>query len=164
MKTTKKLFSILAATMLVFSSCKKDVAGPQGEPGKDGNANVISTQAAVTSWTLSGTTYYATVSVPSITQEIVDAGAVLCYMSDGSTGWYSMPYTYYMSGYQVMYYTNYGVGYINIYNKNSNLTTPAYPGTRVFKIVTISSAARLAHPELDWSDYNKVKETFNLKD
>lgn len=164
MKTTKKLFSILAVALLVFSSCKKEVPGPAGADGKDGTANVTSSTISISTWALSGVVYSATLSIGAITQDVMSNGAVLFYISDGGNGWIAMPYSFYMSGYQSMYYADWYLGGAVIYNKNSNLATPAYPGTRIFKIVTIGGAARLAYPDLDWNDYNTVKETFNLKD
>lgn len=159
-----KLTLLFSTALLAFTGCKKDVAGPQGEPGADGNANVTSATISISTWVLSGVRYSATLSIGAITQDVMSNGAVLFYISDGGNGWIAMPYSFYMSGYQSMFYADWYLGGATIYNKNSNLSAPAYPGTRVFKIVTIGGAARLAHQELDYNNYELVKKTFNLKD
>ncbi len=156
----------IAALLLffaTFSACKKE--GPAGPAGKDGNANVKSQTFTVGSWNYSAPSYYADISYGAITQDIINSGAVLVYVSNGSGGYSQLPLTYYTSSsYSSTFEVVSAPGAVRIYATDSDLLQPANPGTRVFKVVAISSSARAAHPGLDWNDYAAVKHALQLND
>src|SRR5450631_3219317 len=102
MNTKTLLTGVTLITSLAFSSCKKDgPVGPQGPAGTngtngiDGNANVLgSTTLSVSSanWTATGNEWYDTFTLGTITQAIVDKGAVMVYEQYNAT-WVALPYT-----------------------------------------------------------------------
>lgn len=81
MKSVTYHFLVVIAALISFVSCKKGDAGPQGEPG---TANVIYSQWFTASpWTKDtvfnvwGFNYKKT--IPEITQQVLDSGAVLTF-------------------------------------------------------------------------------------
>src|ERR1700761_2114450 len=109
-KMKKLLLLMLTGGALVFNSCSK--TGPQGPQG---NANVIGSSAfTVSSWSQTGSSYYASFSDPDITNDIVNTGAVEVYKlyvsSNGSTSWTNLPdvdgvtstvYNFYTGGFDI---------------------------------------------------------------
>ena len=167
---TKTLFSgIVIITSLTFSSCVKDgPVGPQGPAGADGangtngNANVLgSTTLSVTSadWTANGNEWYETFILGTITQDIVDKGAVMVYEQYNSS-WTALPYTLGITGRSFDFY----VGGGHIYSSNTNGTASTNPGNQTYRFVVISASNRMAHPTVNYKNYAEVKKAFNLKD
>jgi hypothetical protein len=81
----KKILQLTTIAVFIFlSACKKGEVGPAGQNGTDGNANVSSQEFVIgpTDWTAFGTFgqpgfgYATTITAPSITQDILDNGAV----------------------------------------------------------------------------------------
>jgi len=81
MKTKSLILAILASTVVIFwSGCVKE--GPRGEDGRDGNANVIYSQwYTPTAWNGQTGDWYFQVSNPEISQDVVEAGVILAYVS-----------------------------------------------------------------------------------
>lgn len=153
------LFSI---ALLTTAGCKKE--GPAGPAGKDGNANVHGQVFTVNNWSYSSPSYHADMSFSAITQDIINTGAVLVYLSNGSGGYSQLPLTYYPSpSYSRTFETVSYPGGVRIYITDSDLTAPTTPGSYTFKVVAISSSARLGHPEVDYSDYDQVSRAFNFQ-
>lgn len=169
MRTTMK--TILALCLVagaILTGCKKgdkgDIgpqgpAGTNGTNGTNGNANVVGQTFTVTAWTQSSPSYYTNISVPSITQLIVDKGAVLVYMSNGSGGWTQLPLTYpvtatYSKNYEVVHY----LGGFTIWVTDSDLTQAVNPGTKVFKVIIIEGIRIKSMP------YEELKQKFGLTD
>ena len=159
--TTSSAFAIVAiAVALTFSACKKGDTGPAGKDGKDGNANVIGTNnVTISSWSSGGTNWTATITVAGITQSIIDKGSVSVFVQYGSD-WWSMPD---INGKNSMQY-GFGVGYVNLLNQNSDGTLPTNPGSKTFRVVFISASAKEANPNVNWQDYNQVKQLMHLAD
>lgn len=177
MKTIKKLsmLLLLSSTLINFSCTKEGPAGPQGSPGptgprgSDGNANVKSVTINVASgnWILSGNTYYFDSYISEITTDIINSGSVQIFMeSTSSTGvWLTMPWIEYInSSIFSTYNFNHSWGKVRIFKVDSDITPPSNPGVRKFKVIVISSSARILNPNVDYTNYNEVKKTFNLKD
>lgn len=170
MKIIKFLtIGLLIAGVTSLSSCKKEgPIGPAGKDGIDGNANVTSNTFTVNSWnwTLSDYVYYADLSVPSITSSIANTGLVQVYMeSTSSPGvWLNMPWTEWFSSYTSTYNFNHGTGSVRVFKADSDLQAPSNPGLRRFKVIAIESSGMIANPDVDWANYESVKETFNLAD
>lgn len=81
----KKIIPVLIALCAIYG-CSKP--GPVGPAGASGANNVSSFYYTVSTWQNSGTTYYANITVPAITQTVLDSGAVLLYLNgtDNGTG------------------------------------------------------------------------------
>lgn len=150
-----KLIPIMGFLMVatLFNSCEK---GEQGPAGKDGNANVYSTNeftaysnnwAKQTSSTI-GTYYTLTVSSPPVTTEIAEKGVVLCFIKLGDKTWFPLPYDDY-----IYFFTPGGIAIIYEYGVN--------PGTQTFRLVAIASSELAKHPDTDLKDYSEVIRTFN---
>ena len=73
-------------------SCEK---GPQGEPGRDGNGNVETyfIQVDDTDWLYSNYAAVFPYSLPEITSEIIEYGAISCYMEKVPGVWSALPYS-----------------------------------------------------------------------
>lgn len=162
----KNLYLLSIITILLLSCNKEGPEGPAGTNGQDGNANVQLTTFAITSWTESGVSYKAASPwLSDITQNIVDNGAVHTYMSNGSGGWEPLPLTLYPSSTYSRTYT--AVHYLNgvtLWVNDSDLNLPSDPGTRSFKVVAVAASAKIANPDVDYTNYEEVKQTFNLLD
>jgi hypothetical protein len=82
MKTSRNSFILILALSIpiFFSSCSKE--GPAGRDGKDGNANVIYSQwYTPTAWNGQTGDWYFDVTNSEISQDVVEAGVVLAYVS-----------------------------------------------------------------------------------
>lgn len=81
MKTRTILFSFLiASSAFLWTGCSQE--GPQGPAGLDGNANVIASQwYSPTAWDGSSGDWYFVVTNSAISQDIVESGAILAYVS-----------------------------------------------------------------------------------
>jgi len=159
--------SLFISVVFLISSCAKDgETGPAGAPGTNGtngNANVHTQTFTISSWTYTAPSYRADIWDTDITQSIADNGFVMVYLSNGSGGWQALPYSTitsasFFSTWNFVYYLN-GV---TLYKTDSDLTQPSNPGTRTYKVVAASEAGRIANPNVDWTNYEQVKKTFNL--
>jgi hypothetical protein len=98
-------------------------------------------------------------SVPAITQQIVDQGLVLVYFSaTGTTGpWYALPYS---NGGTSISVLSYGVGVVTV-------TASTTQSNLFFKIVVIpgNSVTQLntTNPHLNFRNYSQVASALNLK-
>ncbi len=165
-KTTKVIATLFVACGLIFSSCKKGDTGPAGKDGTNGNANVKSQTSTISAWTWDGSAYilYSNVSVSSLTSDIANTGAVMVYLQTTSGEWAPLARTFAITSTtsQNQRYV-YSTGNVKIILQNSDLTQPSSSAV-VFKIVCIASSARTANPNVNYADYNEVKNTFNLPD
>ena len=167
MKRFIKVSSIIVVTVIgILLSCKK---GKDGEPGKDGGANVTSTVFSVSSWSSNSSRYYTLLSVPELTADNINTASVQVYFNVGDNAWKAMPFTQLAS-------TNYFMGHISAIN--SVQITWDYNGLGIgddpnefygisaskFKVVVIPPAILKQYPNVDLNNYNEVKETFHLKD
>ncbi len=145
---------------LIFSGCAKDgETGPQGPAGATGNANVIATSTLTASWVLSGTYYVAGMTVPAITQDIVDKGSVQVFTQYGDE-WWALPDLNGVNSTQF----GFGLGNVSLLNSNSDGSTPSFPSVSIFRVVVISSSNRMANPNVNWKNYKEIEQAFNLKD
>ena len=82
MKTKLSLIYLLSAiAFMAFTGCSKE--GPQGPAGVDGqNAAVYYSEwFSPTAWSGSAGDWYFSVSAPDLTQNVVESGVVLAYVS-----------------------------------------------------------------------------------
>lgn len=159
------MLGLLVVTTFLGACKKKEVEGPAGPAGADGNANVksltVSTVAA--DWTGDGVAGYSiTLSAPIITADIVATGAVLCYMEISGTT-YALPYSYLYNGFTRHMLFQYAEGTVTVERRDDDGVTsnPGVSNAKI-KVVAISSTGLIQHPNLDLSNYEEVKEAFDL--
>ncbi len=168
----KVLFAFLSMTFL-FASCGKDgkdgAVGPQGPAG---NANVSSTtiNVAATDWVTQGSGpadrwYSAYLSVPSITQAVLDRGLVMVYWNLWTTEYVALPHlaTFQNLGDSRHFTPFHYVGGVRIEVVNIDRTRASRPDAAKFKVVVIPAGLRKM-PKVDWNNYAEVAKTFNLPD
>lgn len=171
-----KLLPCLVAFAVILGviSCKVEgPQGPAGQDGADGNANVKSQIITVTpaNWTGNGFIFQALKQCSIITAEIVNSGAVLCYMRSGTSTYVALPFTY-TDGYEdeqgnvILYdshsFYDYSTGAITFYLQDNDAMTPAPTSNIVFKVVAIASSEVVAG--LNTANYNEVATALNLED
>ena len=174
----KKLSIICLTLLAVFTmaSCR----GPKGDPG---NANVASSTLTIRDndweWNRFFTDgdnnergqYMVTVDFSAINGNVFNHGAVLVYMKVNGT-WSQVPLTYY-------YYVEEN-GEVSFYEASIEVATlndgglrlfwtesdmwKVRPDTHDFKIVAIEGTVYANRSDVDYSDYNAVKEAFQLAD
>ena len=158
---------LLITGVTTFSSCKKEIEKQISEhETNQPHSSVNSSEITVyqNEWYGDGDGYEATKSAPIITSEIASKGAVLCYLKEGNE-YLPMPIT--MSAGQGMWIFHLLFSY-----QTGSITFVSYdddglsnnPGTLTFKVVTIEHTGMILNPDVDWTDYETVKETFNLAD
>lgn len=165
-----KSFGLLLTMMLLVTSCQ----GPQGEPGRDGNANVqsatVETKASDWVWDGEACNWYLDLEWNAIDLDMVDYGAVLVYMESPGDfyGWHQLPLTLYpneqySSTLETIYY-DYGV---TVFWTNSDLKQHQNPcdfynSNISFKIVLIDAVMYSKYKNEDLSNYEVVKQLFNI--
>ena len=138
--------------------------GPQGSPGRDGNANVISINYEVfeSDWFEVGTPgendFYMALdlSVPEIDQDIMDNGLVLAYYRiDDKSPWIALPYT--LISHDPAYVEKldfiYDVGFVGFQSQATDKNATPYEG--IFKII-VASAFPVNKMEVDYTNYEEV--------
>lgn len=140
MKFTFKYFVICLSVLLIFSACKKQVAGPKGEsglPGQNGNANqtvissfLILSQAWQTNtikkdW---NTDYFTDL----ITDEVLLKSEINVYAQINGN-WYALPYT--IQDFHLQYSLVKGTLHLNYFKSHQVANQPA---SMNFRLVIVS--------------------------
>lgn len=162
MKTYKTIFFVMVILATTFISCKKGDTGPQGTAGIDGNADVFGTNDITlnsSDWVANETYFYADITSPEITQAIIDHGVVIVY-EKSELFWNALPYTWGI----ISVSFDFGLKTVGIYYNNNDGSQTINPGTKTFRIVSISASNAKAYSNIDWKNYDSVKKTFNLPD
>ncbi|MEN9304243.1 MAG: hypothetical protein RL264_2672 [Bacteroidota bacterium] len=159
MKKRIIFFGLIVSSLV---ACTKE--GPQGPAGANGNANVVSATITSSAWVFNDPSWVIAFSYPAITQDIIDKGAVLVYIRTGSE-YRQLPFTFYeddtySSSFEVSTY----LGGVKIIRTDSDLIEPENPGNLTFKVVVISASGLSQNPNIDFKDYNAVKQAFKLND
>lgn len=131
----KPFFLALTFLLLVFTSCKKDVAGPKGDPGADAKkGNLKKSERTFTvqasSWINNSGAYATNVFSPEINNDVITKGEVEVYMKIG-TQWWSLPYAV---GDIVMHHSI-ELNYLHIDYTRIHGVPPSSPGERTFRVV-----------------------------
>lgn len=171
MKTFNRTLTLILFVGLFLIGCTKE--GKQGEPGtngQNGNANVKSISLVASSWlwdSSSSTRYYVWSGIPELTYDIASYGAVHLYqLNSAGNGYLQLPITAPISsGIVESDFYQYGTGTLSVYIQNSNLSDPLLqiPTPTKYKLVTISASAKVANPDLDYSNYDAVAKLFKLE-
>ena len=171
---TKKLFFVIALVTgtMIFNGCKKDDDSnfqPKGNYQTAGtNGDVKSVQLVNANWIWDGVTNYWSTStwtgISILTANINATGSVMLYEANGAGGWIGMPLALNLSSTVTRHdIFSYNTGAVTVTIEDSDLSNPNVTGG-TFKLVCISSSARMANPNLNLSDYKAVAKAFNLKD
>ena len=174
MKTLKSFALFFVMSLFTITSCQ----GPKGEPGppgKDGNANVQSATVEVSAedwvWDANACNWYLDLEWDAIDYDMVDYGAVLVYMENPGKdfyAWHQLPLTLYPNDqYSTTMETVYYDYALTIYWTNSDLQKHQNPcdfynSDMEFKVVLIDAALYAKHQNEDLSNYETVKEIFNI--
>jgi hypothetical protein len=167
-KTAKTLGMFALVCGFLFTNCAKDgatgPAGPAGANGTNGNANVVSSSITSSNWSYTSPSWKISFTYASITQAIIDKGAVIVYIKVGSA-YNQLPLTFYpTSSYSRSYEVSTYLGGLDIFCTDSDLTQPSNPGSQNFKIVVIASSELVKHPNVNLDNYEDVKRTFGIQD
>ena len=164
-KTIGKIMLVSITAIFLHGCAGKD--GAPGAQGPEGNANVtaMSYQILSSQWAYAAPNLWVGLADPDITNDILNSGAVLVYLDNGSnitelpiTTYYISPTTYS----ETMTATHYA-GTVQIDIADSDGGTPNATGTVIFKIVVMSSRHMLQNPHINFHDYTSVQKAFNLK-
>ena len=149
--------------------------GPSGSNGTNGNTNVKSSFLTVNpnnwQWNSSNYVSYVEFNNSQITSDVINYGLVLAFRKSTNAGteiWIPMPNVYYPFSNSLISWT-YDIGFISLgagrirFAWSDSRNSPP-DATQVFKIVSVSGSAKAANPNLDWNNWNQVKQTFHLTD
>lgn len=168
MKNLLFLLLLLGLTTL-FScdSCKGEdglqgAPGAPGAPGQDGNANISSfTYTVYESEWLQQSAYWSWApieNIPILTPDVVNNGMVMVYAKDPlGSSWVAWPYTIGSHSY------TYVMDAYSIY-LHHNTTGLLIDHTYTFRIVAATADGLVRNLNLDWNDYEAVKQALQLPD
>ncbi len=148
---------------LFESLFQKAEVGPQGPAGKDGNANVTSTNIVTVNpnqWSDNGYELTTQINVPGITQEILDKGVAMVYMSLATNTWSQLPYLEYNL------YVEYVIqsGTLTIVVSTVDEEEPSVDIPVSFRVVIIPSSQKKANSNGALSNYNEVLPLINVSE
>ncbi|MCB0402627.1 MAG: hypothetical protein KDD41_11125 [Flavobacteriales bacterium] len=172
MKSLRTLSMLVILASILVTGCKKEEYQPKGDYQPAGNYVTSGTNNNTVKnyditvntweWTFDNTyqRHYYRYGVAAHYNSLV-----VCYVISGS-GKQIMPYYEGVSqqGYDFANNLFQTWQYIELQYTNYNSPSSAPSSARYFYIVVVPPSAREAHPNLDYSDLNQVKSTFNLKD
>jgi len=151
---------------LILSGCKKEeIPGPKGDPGDHGiggNSNIVSSAIVpITSsqWkpNTDTTMWLFKLDAPLVTAEIAQTGVVKVFVETGNA-WWELPY---LEGESLIQF-GFNTGIINITHFSPHgEKIPVLPTTN-FRYIIVSELARLAHPNVNWANYNEVIAITNV--
>lgn len=173
---------LLGLTLLIsFTACEKEgPIGPQGEQGPqgatgangadgaDGADGQSALDAKTFNYTLTFTTSDTWQTYSGITGFDTD-DVIITYVQFETINnvpfWTQIPFTYGGITYFPEFSETTGQIYINTIKSDGSAGSPWTATTTLgFKSVLIKSSQRTLQPDLDYSDYLKVKEVFGLED
>jgi hypothetical protein len=151
--------AVIALAIASISGCVKD-------SGPDGNANIENYTYTIQSeqWYFQGTQgqpgwqYFCQISVPAITQAVLEKGAVLVYVKENDLV-YPLPATYNYESWITTYQYNIYPGLVEIFVEDTDFQTER-PGMMIFKIVIFDQLKSLP-ASLDLKDYKQVLAYIN---
>jgi hypothetical protein len=168
-KTIISMTSVIAGLALTLgltlTSCQKGDTGPAGEKGAAGTngtngvANIQTTTITLngSAWTFDSAenSYDATLTVPGITQSIMDKGTIQVFMGD-ATELVPLPIAF---GLLQIHYS-FSPGQVFLSLRLSDGSVPSSPGTEQFKVVIIPPA--MMKPNVNYKNYDEIKAAYNL--
>ncbi len=161
----KKFFLVAVGMVLILTSCEKEVIieGPPGPQGEAGNANIRSGTYQVAEWLYDEPHYLGEIEVSFITEDVITNGAVLVYAKTSENSYSQLPLTFFQyPDYSTTIEVVSAPGRIGVYWFDSNFTQPGVPFINNFKIIAMESSEFLTKSDIDLTDYEGLKEVFNL--
>lgn len=131
--------AIMIIVLLTVSSCKKQVPGPQGDPGTPGlkgNLTQKSTNAInvlSSTWTLSNKEWESWLVLLDLSEDVVKRGEVKVYKKVGSD-WMPLPYG---KGYLFTQYS-FEAGIVRLKHSHIHGGVPDRPADEVYRVVIFS--------------------------
>ncbi|MCQ2319522.1 MAG: hypothetical protein MJZ90_11500 [Bacteroidales bacterium] len=172
----RNIIAVFLTSLALLSSCKGD-RGPAGPAGQDGNANVqsatIETKFSDWDWSDEAMNWAIAFDWDAIDMDMVDYGAMLVYLENPSSevyAWHQLPLTMAITDeYSAILETSYYDYGFSIFWTNSDLqkhrdVLQSYYDQEpmMFKVVLIDATSYASHPDIDYSDYEKVANAFGL--
>ncbi len=165
-----KIKTIIAICVIALTlvNCKKEL-GPKGDKGDTGAQGQPGPQAKTFNFSLTfnaGDTYKSYSGITGYNADDIIM-TYIKYETLGTEGyWTQLPY---LVGNSVNFVPEFGdqtgLLFINTEKADGTAGSPwASTATFDFKAVLISSSQKLAHPNLNWKNYNEVKQVLKLKD
>lgn len=143
--------------IIIFEGCTK--TGPAGPAG---NANVSNSIVYANAWILNtpGTMFSTQININSITQAILDKGAVAVYTTNNNgQSWRALPCS--VTGLEYNFIISLGSLEIDI-SKTDGSTLSTNPGPLEFKVVCIAGSVIKSNPGLDLTNYQSVNKKLQL--
>jgi hypothetical protein len=156
-------FVFALSSLVLFNGCSKDV--PEHTHENYGNSQISSTSYTVFNWewTFLDPEYYVDLSVPEITQAVVDNGAVMVYYENTYGEWEAMPNTVAVtSNYSTVYSFSHWLGHVSLYVFDTDWLTLS-PDDMNIKIVIISEKQLMQDASVDWTNYQDVMAKLNIE-
>ncbi|MCX7862425.1 MAG: hypothetical protein N2449_05460 [Bacteroidales bacterium] len=164
MKTKALLLGVII-TVSLFQACKKE-QGPQGPPGKDGNANVTAKVVNINQndWISGNKIWYVDILDTRITESVINNGMVKIFMESSSQSgvWLNLPWFEVYEDYTSIYNFNCGINAVRIFKEDTDAEMPSNPGFKKFKIVVIDGVSYKKYKEVNYNDYNSILQNFNV--
>lgn len=154
-------FCILVLSVFFISCEKKTEQGPKGEPGTPGgggNAGISASDVftvTTTQWqTTSDSAYWKyTIASNLITKDVVDKGVLKVFVQKGSA-WWELPYT---EG-DLFTQCGFETGFANLFFTDIHGGLPDRPENAAYRVIAISTVARAANPDVNWSNYSEISK------
>jgi hypothetical protein len=159
MKTTKLTLLALALVVGVMTSCKKKKEAPAAPAENVKSFTFTTTNSA---WDLNNDQYTAIYTLTDIDMDVLSKGSVTVYRGDGTGSvWTAIP----VIVQNIQYSQNISLNTVKIITSSANSEHPviANPGVQQFRVV-VFKGSRKADPNIDWKNYDEVKETFHIAD
>lgn len=172
----KNIFFFCLALSLTacFTACKGDkgdpgpagVAGPKGDTGSAGPGSVKGVKYTVSAsdWAYEAPSWTAARANTAITPNILDKGGVFVYWEKSAGVWVALPFTHYPTDwYTSTLHAEYYAGGVKFFITDSDLSEPRTPAAHTFKVLVVAGDQRVRNDDMDWTDYAKVLERFDVE-
>lgn len=134
------LIRLLILPLLVCVSCKKQVPGPEGDPGTPGlpgdlrQSHTTPAWLAADAWTLVDGEWQAMLYISQITRNVTEKGEVRAYLQQEGSSWSALPYA---SGFVFTQYTI-EPGILRLKQRHIHGSVPERPAGRYYRLVVLS--------------------------
>lgn len=155
----KKLFVLSALSLLVFSSCKKEITQVQQVNQAFSAVYTI----APSDWTTNngGLSYTASLQIPELDNSIYVGGGVLVYLSFSGTDYYeALPEVF--DGFTYGAIHSNGYVSIDISDITGNIMNPPTQSISA-KVILIDAQSLGLHKDVNLNDLKAVQKAFNVK-
>ncbi|HET7116230.1 MAG TPA: hypothetical protein VFI29_07050 [Hanamia sp.] len=155
----KKLFVLSVLSLLVFSSCKKEITQVQQVNQAFSAVYTI----APSDWTTNngGLSYTASLQIPELDNSIYVGGGVLVYLSFSGTDYYeALPEVF--DGFTYGAIHSNGYVSIDISDITGNIMNPPTQSISA-KVILIDAQSLGLHKDVNLNDLKAVQKAFNVK-